>query len=98
MATRNPQAPASAPATPLAEGSAPEDVAVKPDGTIVPAATAAASTPKVKARVLVDGVFGKADDVVEVTEEEAQASGQLDANPAAVQYAESLVKPEPEAE
>lgn len=45
---------------------------------------------KVKARVLVDGVFGKVDDVVTVTADEAKASSDLDADPAAVAYAESL--------
>ena len=56
--------------------------------------TAAAPVPSVtKARVLMDGAFGKADDVVELGGEEltqALASGQVDADPAAVAYAESL--------
>lgn len=44
----------------------------------------------VKARVLVDGAFGKVDDVVEVTAEQVAASGgELDANPAAVEWAEA---------
>ena len=46
-----------------------------------------------KARVLVDGAFGKPDDVVELEGEalaQALASGQVDANPEAVAYAESL--------
>ena len=46
-----------------------------------------------KVRVLMEGAFGKADDVVELEGEElaqALASGQVDADPAAVAYAESL--------
>ena len=46
-----------------------------------------------KVRVLVDGAFGKADAVVELDGDElaqALASGQVDADPAAVAYAESL--------
>lgn len=44
----------------------------------------------VKARVLVDGAYGKVNDVVEVTAAEAESSGELDAHPDAVAYAESL--------
>ena len=44
----------------------------------------------VKARVLVDGAYGKANDVVDVPAAEAETSGELDANPEAVAYAESL--------
>lgn len=44
----------------------------------------------VKARVLVDGAYGKANDVVEVSAAEAEASGELDAHPDAVAYALSL--------
>ena len=46
-----------------------------------------------KVRVLVDGAFGKPDDVIELDGEAlavAVASGQVDAEPAAVAYAESL--------
>ena len=46
-----------------------------------------------KARVLVDGAFGKPDDVIELDGEalaQALASGQVDAHPEAVAYAESL--------
>ena len=46
-----------------------------------------------KVRVLVEGAFGKPDDVIELEGEElaqALASGQVDDNPAAVAYAESL--------
>ena len=46
-----------------------------------------------KVRVLVDGAFGKPDDVIALEGEElaqALASGQVDDNPAAVAYAESL--------
>lgn len=44
----------------------------------------------VKARVLVDGLYGKVDDVVELSSEEAAASSEVDAHPDAVAYAESL--------
>ena len=46
-----------------------------------------------KVRVLVNGPFGEPDDVRELDGEaleQALASGQVDANPAAVAYAESL--------
>lgn len=46
-----------------------------------------------KVRVLVECAFGKPDDVIELEGEElaqALASGQVDANPEAVAYAESL--------
>lgn len=46
-----------------------------------------------KLRVLVEGAFGKPDDVIELEGEElaqAMASGQVDDNPVAVAYAESL--------
>lgn len=46
-----------------------------------------------KLRVLVEGAFGKPDDVIALEGEElaqALASGQVDDNPAAVAYAESL--------
>ena len=46
-----------------------------------------------KLRVLVEGAFGKPDDVIELEGEDlaqALASGQVDANPEAVAYAESL--------
>lgn len=50
-----------------------------------------AEAKKVKARVLIEGAFGKPNDVVEVAAEEAKAqTGALDADPAAVAYAESL--------
>lgn len=54
--------------------------------------TAAAPAPAetVKARVLVDGAYGKVNDVVEVATAEAEASSELDAHPDAVAYAESL--------
>jgi hypothetical protein len=47
----------------------------------------------VKARVIVAGLFGKMNDVVvldKATAEAAQASGDIDAHPEAVAYAESL--------
>jgi hypothetical protein len=43
----------------------------------------------VKARVLVDGAFGKVNDIVEVDPEVAHG-GELDTSPEAVAYAESL--------
>ena len=50
-------------------------------------------TSATKLRVLVEGAFGQPDDVVELDGDElaqALASGQVDADPAAVAYAESL--------
>ncbi len=44
----------------------------------------------VEARVLVDGLHGKVNEVVEVTQAEADASSELDAHPDAVAYAKSL--------
>lgn len=52
--------------------------------------TAIAPPEMVKARVLVDGAYGKANDVVEVPAAEAESSGELDAHPDAVAYAQSL--------
>lgn len=46
-----------------------------------------------KVRVLIEGHYGKPDDVIELEGEAlavAVASGQVDAEPAAVAYAESL--------
>jgi len=68
---------------------APEVVApdvAAPDTPDVPDTKAAT----VKARVLVDGLYGKVDDVVEVTQAEADASSELDSDADAVAYAESL--------
>lgn len=47
----------------------------------------------VKARVLMDGAYGRVDDVIEIPAAEvrqAEASGQVDTHPDAVAYAESL--------
>ena len=44
----------------------------------------------VKARVLAEGQYGRVNDVVKVAPAEAEASGELDASPEAVAYAESL--------
>lgn len=44
----------------------------------------------VKARVLVNGVYGQANDVVVVSAHEAEQSLELDAHEDAVTYAESL--------
>jgi len=66
----------------------PEALAASVDATVTPIAAAAT-----KVRVLVDGAFGKVDDVPELDGEalaQALASGQVDADPAAVAYAESL--------
>lgn len=53
-----------------------------------------AESKKVKARVLLDCGLGKANDVVELTEAEAKsAAGQVDTDPTAVAYAESLKAP-----
>ena len=49
--------------------------------------------PPTKARVLVAGHYGQPDDVIELDGEalaQALASGQVDAHPEAVAYAESL--------
>lgn len=46
---------------------------------------------KVKARVLIDCVHGKCNDVVEVDQDDVKSlEGVVDASPAAVKYAESL--------
>jgi len=46
---------------------------------------------KLKGRVLVDGAYGKCDDVIEIDEKEVKAlAGVVDTDPAAVAYAESL--------
>ena len=66
----------------------PEARAVSVEATVTPIATAAT-----KVRVLVEGNYGKPDDVIELEGEAlavAVASGQVDAEPAAVAYAESL--------
>lgn len=44
----------------------------------------------VKARVLVNGIYGDVNDIVEVPEVIAEHTPDLDADPAAVAYAESL--------
>lgn len=66
----------------------PEALAASVAATVTPIATAAT-----KVRVLVEGNYGKPDDVIELEGEAlavAVASGQVDAEPAAVAYAESL--------
>ena len=57
---------------------------------VAPAAPAASGKRLVKARVLVDGIYGSVNAVVTVTAAAAKASSELDADPAAVDYAESL--------
>lgn len=57
------------------------------------AAPEAPAEPTVKARVLVDGNYGRANDVAQIPASEverAKASGQVDFHPDAVAYAESL--------
>lgn len=52
-----------------------------------------AEAKKVKARVLVEGAFGKPNDIVEIDSAQAKdLVGVVDADPAAVAYAESLAK------
>ena len=66
----------------------PEALAASVEATVTRIATAAT-----KVRVLVEGNYGKPDDVIELEGEAlavAVASGQVDAEPAAVAYAESL--------
>lgn len=58
-----------------------------------PAAAKAATEGKTQARLLSDCQYGKTNDVVELTPEEleqAEAAGQADSTPAAVDYALSL--------
>lgn len=48
---------------------------------------------KVKGRVLVDGTFGKCNDVVEIDAKQVKAlAGVVDTDPEAVAYAESLAR------
>nr|GFD52848.1 hypothetical protein [Tanacetum cinerariifolium] len=50
-----------------------------------------ADAKKVKARVLVDGAYGKCNDVIEIDPADVKSlAGVVDAEPAAVAYAESL--------
>ena len=66
----------------------PEALAASVEATVTPIATAAT-----KVRVLVEGHYGKPDDVIELEGEAlavAVASGQVDPHPDAVAYAEGL--------
>ena len=66
----------------------PEALAASVEATVTRIATAAT-----KVRVLVEGYYGKPDDVIELEGEalaQALASGQVDADPEAVAYAEGL--------
>ena len=66
----------------------PEALAASVEATVTRIATAAT-----KVRVLVEGNYGKPDDVIELEGEElaqALASGQVDPHPDAVAYAEGL--------
>lgn len=68
-----------------------ETVADKPtEATPPPQAGLFGSGGTVRARVICAGTFGAVDDVVEVAAELAAQSDELDADPAAVAYAESL--------
>lgn len=68
-----------------------ETVADKPtEDTPPPQAGLFGSGGTVRARVICAGTFGAVDDVVEVAAELAAQSDELDADPAAVAYAESL--------
>ena len=68
-----------------------ETVSDKPtDATPPPQAGLFGSGGTVRARVICAGTFGAVDDVVEVAAELAAQSDELDADPAAVAYAESL--------
>lgn len=70
---------------------APPTVSDKPtDATPPPQAGLFGSGGTVRARVICAGTFGAVDDVVEVAAELAAQSDELDADPAAVAYAESL--------
>ena len=52
---------------------------------------AAKKSEVVKARVLVDCHLGKVDDIIEISKDQAEAAqGQVDTDPAAVAYAQSL--------
>ena len=76
------------PAPPAPPG---ETVSDKPtDATPPPQAGLFGSGGTVRARVICAGTFGAVDDVVEVAAELAAQSDELDADPAAVAYAESL--------
>ena len=68
-----------------------ETVADKPtDANPPPQAGLFGSGGTVRARVICAGTFGAVDDVVEVAAEMAAQSDELDTDPAAVAYAESL--------
>lgn len=56
-------------------------------------ATKKANNGATKVRLLIDSSLGRVDDVIEMSGDEldaATAAGMVDANPAAVEYAESL--------
>lgn len=53
-----------------------------------------AEAQKVKARVLLDGAYGKCNDVIEIDPKQAKSlAGVVDTDPEAVAYAQSLPKP-----
>jgi hypothetical protein len=92
-----PEAPVSAPAPATAPAPEPSQAPTAPAAPSATSADPKAETEAValvKARVLVAGVFGAVDDLVEVTEAEAAASGDLDAHPEAVAYIEREMKKE----
>ena len=93
----------TAPLSPGNESNPPEDTPATDtpaEGSENPAATGGDTAPlraglfgsggTVRARVICAGTFGAVDDVVEVAAELAAQSDELDADPAAVAYAESL--------
>lgn len=93
MAKNQTTAAAPAPAeAPEVDVNALQTAAAALEAQVAPENAAAPEAPAetVKARVLVDGAYGKVNDVVEVTAAEAESSSELDAHPDAVAYAESL--------
>ena len=77
-------------ATTLEQDKGPDEQDAGANGT---AADDVPAEPTVKARVLVDGNYGRANDVAQIPASEverAKASGQVDFHPDAVAYAESL--------
>jgi hypothetical protein len=93
---QKPAAEPAPPVPPVAEQDqpvveAPVDV-VTPESPPEPPAAQSSST-TVKVRVLRDGSYGKCNDVVTMDAElAASLAGEVDADPAAVEYAESLAQ------
>lgn len=90
--TKNASKPAPAPESPPATDSAVTPPA--PEAPAQPPTDAGSqAVSMVKARVLVAGVFGNVDDLVEVAQADA-SSGDLDTHPEAVAYLERELKKE----